>query len=80
MPLSLVEVDGHEKRAGVTLLSRYQRYCSVARKRTRFEWANEYGFFRVGGLKCLDTLTVEFATPSVHTRLASGLIGGVAEC
>ena len=58
MPLSLVEVDGHEKRAGVTLLSRYQRYCSVARKRTRFEWANEYGFFRVGGLKCLDTLTV----------------------
>ena len=42
-----------EDSAGVTLLSTMQ-YCSVARNRTRFECANEYGPLRGGGPEMLE--------------------------
>ena len=42
-----------EDSAGFTLLSTTQ-YCSVARKRKRFECANEYGPLRGGGPEMLE--------------------------
>ena len=52
-PSSLLKTLVMEDSAGVTLLSTTQ-YCSVARKRTRFECANEYGPFRGGGPEVLE--------------------------
>ena len=53
MPLSLVEVDGHGRQCRCHTVQ-YQRYCSIARKRTRFECANEYGPLRGGGPEMLE--------------------------
>ena len=52
-PSSLLKTLVMEDSAGVTLLSTTQ-YCSVARKRTRFGCANEYGPLRGGGPEMLE--------------------------
>ena len=51
--LSLLKTLVMENSASVTLLSTTQ-YCSVARNRTRFECANEYGPLRGGGPEMLE--------------------------